>query len=169
MTTPDATSKQVIDYASGLPPPGILARTPGEVWALALVAVSACVGWWLNLRTGKGGPGPLFIPGVVAGVVWYIIARLRRRTATRTIWNVQLAFATLVCIGGAVFIAFETDGRLDDWWYYKGARVAVYVIGSAVVWFALVEVAALVDRRITGYGRIARESAGDPDRPPLVG
>ena len=168
MTTPDATTKQAIDYARGLPAPGIFARVPGEAWALALVAVSACVGWLLNLGTGGHGPGPLFIPAVVAGVVWYVIARLRRRTATRAVWNVQLAFATLLCIGCAAFITFETDGRVEDWWYYKSARIALRVTGFAIVWFVLVELAALVDRRMTGYGH-TRVAAGDPDNPPPVG
>jgi hypothetical protein len=149
MTMHEAPTKPVIDYARGIPPPGILARIPGEVWAVALVAVSACVGWWVNLRTGKDGPGPLFIPGVVVGVVWYVIARLRRRTSTRTVWKVQLVLATLVCIAGAAFVAFDTDGHVEHWRRYNGTRAAVDVIGSGVAWFALVEVAAWVDRRVT--------------------
>ena len=149
MTTQEAPTKAVIDYARGVPRPRILPRVPGEVWAVALVAVSAGLGWWLNSRVGKGGPGPLFMPGVVVGAVWYVIVRLRRRTRTRTVWKVQLVVATLACIGGAAFVAFETDGHVEHWRYYNRARDAVGVIGWGVAWFAMAEVAAWIDRRLT--------------------
>ena len=143
----------VVEYASHTTPrrAKILSQVPAEIVAIGLAVGSALLGSTANGMAR--GAGLLFVPAVVAGVAWYVILRARRRKRTRLLWNVQLVLATLLCIAGTMGMVFAVEGfPLFEWWNYGRARDWADVVFFGIAWFVGVEVAAWLDRRITGYG-----------------
>ena len=143
----------VIEYASPSTSYRLTVFTefPGEYWATVLVASSTIIGSFAN--SAIRGAGLLFMPPVVAGTLWYVVHRVRRRKRTRLVWKVQLVIASLLCIASTVGAVFEVEGfPVYLWWNYGRARDWADVVFSGVAWFIAAEAAAWVDRRVTRYG-----------------
>ena len=136
----------VINYATPSTPArrAFAKSPPQEVWACWLIVGSVCIGSVAN--DVSRGAGVLLMPGVTAGVVWYVVVRLRRRKRTRLLWKAQLLLATLVCAFGTMGVVFATDGEPHLWRNYRAADRWATAVMVGIAWFAAAELAVVVDR-----------------------
>jgi len=82
-------------------------------------------------------------------VMWYVVARLRRRKQTRLLWSVLLFLATLASVAGTVGVVLVTDGEPHFWREYHAADKWSALVGIGVALFAVLELAAWVHRRVS--------------------
>jgi hypothetical protein len=146
-----------IDYASPRPVDvwrSPRAPLPPELRAVALVLCSFMGGACLNVFQHRDDDvgGLLGTWGVLGGILWYVVARMRRRKNMRLVWKVQLVLATLLCMFGALRLTEHVRDFLDRHrtpWYIQHRRLEWgWVLPGGIGWFVAAEIAAAIDWRL---------------------
>jgi hypothetical protein len=135
-------------------------RPPSVVWPIGFVLSSALLGHLLDvLEGGRSGLGVLFMPGVLAGAVWFIVLRTRTRAGAGPLVRAQLTAAAVGCVMVTAWAIWDSHGYVirdafeNRLHRYPDERAHVRFLAGLLVWFCAVSIWATVSaRRARAFG-----------------
>jgi len=143
-------SVPVLDYRNPANAPPRTIHWNNPLYPLMVGLLAAVIG----LKLGDSGHiDAICVPAgliVLLCGLWYVAARVMSAKGMRRIWRVQLLIAGLLALlltAWATVQDMDGGGLVRYWDAYRTVRSHWQTVGWLVVWFALVKLAAWVDRR----------------------